>query len=298
MKTKLVTLFLILTFAFTVSATELQQAQVTRVLNGDTIEVELFDGETQKVKYIGINTPELSGEPKCYAKEATAYNKTLVNDKTVWLEFDVQKRDQYSRLLAYVYLDSNGNAMVNSILLAQGYAQVATYPPNVKYVDRFQKLEQETREDARRIWSKCKGLKPVQGNDEAETQEVSAPVAITCIHFDASGNDHNNKNGEWVVLKANQDISLKDWTLSDQSDRRYRFPEDFSLQKGEKVRVYTGAADDPRKDTGCAEDADYELFWNANRAIWNNSGDVAYIKRSGETVLTFSYSGAGKEAKK
>lgn len=295
MRTKLVTLFLILTFTLTVSATELQQAQVTRVLNGDTIEVHLFDGETQKVKYIGMDTPELSGEPKCYAKEATIYNKALVGDKTVWLEFDDQKRDQYSRLLAYVYLDSNGHAMVNSILLAQGYAEVATYPPNVKYVDRFQKLQQESKEDARGLWSECKGLQADKRDKEAEKQEVSAPVAITCIHFDASGNDHNNKNGEWVVLTANQDVTLKDWTLSDQSGLTYTFPEEFSLKQGETVRVYAGAANDPRKDIGCGEDADYELFWNADRAIWNNSGDVASLKRNGETVVDFSYSGKGKE---
>ena len=110
-------------------ATDLQKAQLTRVVDGDTIEVRFPDGRLEKVRYIGMNTPETYGGTECFGQKASAYNKALVADKTVWLELDVEKRDKYSRLLAYVYLDPNGDSMVNAILVAQGYAQMATYYP-------------------------------------------------------------------------------------------------------------------------------------------------------------------------
>jgi len=298
-KSSLVVLFFVLPFAFTVTASALQKAEVTRVVDGDTIEVRFPDGRSEKVRYIGMNTPEVYGGTECFGKKASAYNKALVSDKTVWLEMDVEKRDKYSRLLAYVYLDPNGDAMVNAILVAQGYAQMATYPPNVKYVDLFRKLQRGAREDARGLWSECQGLKASEESDEQQPQQqedTDTSVAITCIHFDASGNDHNNENGEWVVLEAKQDTNLGGWTLSDEADHIYEFPNDFSLKEGEKVRVYTGSKDKPRKDTGCGQDANYELYWGSESAIWNNSGDVGFLRKGSETIVSCSYSGKGKEA--
>lgn len=73
------------------------------------------------------------------------------------------------------------------------------------------------------------------------------------------------------------------------------FPDDFELKDGEKVRVYTGSEDKPNKDTGCGQDADYELYWDSGSAIWNNSGDVGYLQGNGETIASCSYSGDGTE---
>lgn len=282
-------------------AEDLQQAQVTKVVDGDTIEVRFSDGRSEKVRYIGMNTPEVYGDTECFGKKASAYNKALVADKTVWLEMDVEKRDKYSHLLAYIYLDPNGNAMVNAILVAQGYAQMATYPPNLKYVDLFRDLQREAREDPRGLWSECEGLEP-SGESEEKQQpqqqdDSNFSVVITCIHFDASGNDHANENGEWVALEAKQDTNLGGWTLSDEADNTYKFPSKFSLKKGEMVRVYTGSEDKPKKDTGCGQDADYELFWGSESAIWNNGGDVGYVRASGDRVASCSYSGSGVEAR-
>ena len=114
---------------------------MSRVVDGDTIEVRFPDGRSEKVRYIGMNTPEIHGGTECFGKKASAYNKGLVEDKTVWLEMDVEKRDKYFRSLSYVYLDPNGDAMVNAITVAQGCAQIAMYPPNVKYVDLFRELQ-------------------------------------------------------------------------------------------------------------------------------------------------------------
>lgn len=126
---------------------------VSRVIDGDT--VELSNGEM--LRYIGIDTPEsrvrLEGQwvydPRPYAEEAIDFNRELVEGKPIRLEFDVQKRDKYNRLLAYVYADDK---MVNLEMLKQGYAMIYTYPPNVRYVDEFLKAQQEARENKKGLW--------------------------------------------------------------------------------------------------------------------------------------------------
>ena len=69
----------------------------------------------------------------------------------VTLEFDVEKTDKYNRLLAYVYLEDG--TMLNKKLLEEGYAKLATYPPNVKYVDEFKAIQKEAREENRGFWA-------------------------------------------------------------------------------------------------------------------------------------------------
>jgi micrococcal nuclease len=120
----------------------LVQAQVVRVIDGDTIEVSI-GGKIYKVRYIGIDTPE-TGE--WMAPEATAMNKKLVGGEVVGLEKDVSETDRYGRLLRYVWV---GDLMVNAELLWLGCAQVSTYPPDVKYVDCFLRLQREAREVGR-----------------------------------------------------------------------------------------------------------------------------------------------------
>lgn len=126
---------------------------VVRVVDGDTIVVEI-DGAEEKVRLIGIDTPE-SVHPDSdrnveYGKIASAYTEESLEGKAVSLEFDVEERDQYGRLLAYVYLDGQ---MFNEVLLAKGHAVVATYPPNVKYVDRFIELQTQARESGLGLWA-------------------------------------------------------------------------------------------------------------------------------------------------
>ena len=126
-------------------------ATVVDVVDGDTIRVQCA-GRTEKVRYIGMDTPEtkhpLKGRQPGGA-EAAAANRRLVEGKTVRLELDVQQRDRYRRLLAYVYV---GDVMVNEELLRLGYAQVMTVPPNVAHADRFLALEREAREARCGLW--------------------------------------------------------------------------------------------------------------------------------------------------
>ena len=110
---------------------------VTRVIDGDTIEVD-YNGTIEKVRLIGVDTPESVHPDSSKNTEegilASDYTKARLEGKRVELEFDVQQRDQYGRLLAYVWVDG---VMYNKTLLEEGVANLATYPPNVKYVDEF-----------------------------------------------------------------------------------------------------------------------------------------------------------------
>jgi micrococcal nuclease len=123
-------------------------ARVARVIDGDTI--ELADG--RRVRYIGIDTPETvdpSQPVGCYGKEASDRNSFLVEGKTVSLEKDISETDRFGRLLRYVYV---GDEMINELLLSEGYAQVSTFPPDVKYQDRFTALQQQARDTNRGLW--------------------------------------------------------------------------------------------------------------------------------------------------
>ncbi len=128
--------------------------KVTSVTDGDTFKIN-YNGKEQKVRLIGVDTPESvhpdSSKNTEYGKQASNYTKSLLENKTVKLEFDVSQTDKYGRLLAYVYLE-NGE-MLNEKLLKEGYAQVATYVPNVKYVEKFEQLQKEARENKVGFWA-------------------------------------------------------------------------------------------------------------------------------------------------
>jgi micrococcal nuclease len=127
---------------------------VTRVVDGDTVEVDL-NGREVDVRLIGIDTPETVApdEPvECYGEEASAYTSSRLEGRTVRLEFDVERLDRYGRTLAYVWI---GEELLNETLVAEGYAVVTTYPPNVAYVDRFVAAQREARESGRGLWTAC-----------------------------------------------------------------------------------------------------------------------------------------------
>ncbi|NQT90137.1 MAG: thermonuclease family protein [Candidatus Omnitrophica bacterium] len=123
---------------------------VTWVPDGDTI--KLTNGEF--VRYIGIDTPEFhypKGPVEHFAEEAKDFNKRLVDGKVVRLEFDVERRDKYGRLLAYVYVD---DMFVNARMIEEGYAKILTFPPNIKYADKFLKLQRKAREEHKGLWAR------------------------------------------------------------------------------------------------------------------------------------------------
>ena len=129
-------------------------ALVTRVVDGDTVEVRL-DGRTEDVRYIGVDTPE-SVKPdspvECFGPEASGFNHRLVEGKRVRLVFGAERRDVYGRLLSYVYL---GSRFVNAELLRRGFARTLTIPPNDRFAERFKRLEIAAGRDGRGLWGAC-----------------------------------------------------------------------------------------------------------------------------------------------
>ena len=138
----------------TATATPSDRFLVTRIIDGDTIELE----NGQKVRYIGMDTPE-SGD--CYAWEATQRNRELVLGQWVRLVKDISETDRYGRLLRYVYVGSGpSEVFVNAELVRQGYALAYTYPPDVAFASLFVQLQQEARENERGLWSACVTMTP------------------------------------------------------------------------------------------------------------------------------------------
>ena len=122
-------------------------ARVLSITDGDTIRVLLPDGREEAVRYIGINTPELD-QP--YGPEAKTANASLVEGKQVRLEMDVSERDRYGRLLRYVFVD---DLFVNAELVRRGYAQVATYPPDVAHAEEFLELQRQAQAEGAGLWA-------------------------------------------------------------------------------------------------------------------------------------------------
>ena len=128
------------------------------MVDGDT--VELADGRL--VRYLGIDAPEVRRregdrwvvDPEPMGREATAFNRRLVEGKPVRLEYDVQTHDRFGRLLAYVYVSEPGGseAMANVELIRAGLAQPLTIPPNVRHAERFRALAEAARRERRGLW--------------------------------------------------------------------------------------------------------------------------------------------------
>jgi micrococcal nuclease len=89
---------------------------------------------------------------QCFAKEASAFNARLLRGRRVRLTVDVDRRDRYGRLLAYVHRVPDG-LFVNAELVRRGYARVLTIPPNVAHAAEFLRLERAAREQGEGLWS-------------------------------------------------------------------------------------------------------------------------------------------------
>jgi micrococcal nuclease len=134
-----------------------QLAVVESVVDGDTINVDI-DGETYALRYIGMDTPEVdAADPavKQFADAASAANAALVEGEEVFLEQDISETDQFGRLLRDVWvIDPSGEmVLVNLELVRRGYAQVATFPPDVKYVDLLTDAQDSARAEGLGMWS-------------------------------------------------------------------------------------------------------------------------------------------------
>lgn len=161
------------------SAPKVTRAVVTQHTDGDTARFRLEGAAEEKVRFIGVDTPEVYGGAEPYGAEASAYTaRAIPVGAVVYLETDAELRDKYGRLLAYVWLERPASAsdaevrakMLNARLVLDGYAQIATYPPNVRYVDFFTRYQTEARDSDRGLW----GLEANPANAPPATGGTSA----------------------------------------------------------------------------------------------------------------------------
>jgi micrococcal nuclease len=128
--------------------------QVKKVVDGDTFWVDDGSEKGIKVRLIGVDAPESrksgSKEITMFGRESSDYLTRLIGGKKVRLLYDVGHFDRYGRTLAYVYLEDG--TFVNAKLVKEGYANVMTVPPNVKYADTFLNLERKARNQKRGMW--------------------------------------------------------------------------------------------------------------------------------------------------
>ena len=296
-------------------AFERTEAQVVAVIDGDTIKVNI-GGEVYTVRYIGIDTPETvhpSKPVEWMGREASAANEELVGGQTVYLEKDVSETDRYGRLLRYVFLADG--TFVNAELVRLGYAQVSTYPPDVRYQELFLEMQEEAREAGRGLWGPTPTATtrptlppptatpipptatlmptepptatsaPVLPTDTPTPPPTKAPTApgdvqITYIYYD--GQIPRVESDEYAVIKnvGGSPVNLAGWRLNaGDPGQDFGFP-DFVLQPGQECRVYTNEL----HPESCG------FSFGSGQAIWNNEGDCGHLYDStGAEVSTYCY---------
>jgi len=244
------------------------QALVIRVIDGDTIEVNIA-GSIYKVRYIGIDTPELDDQRAEYcalAQEATRYNRQLVEGKTVRLEKDISETDKYGRLLRYVYVD---DIFINAELVRLGLAWAIPYEPDIRYQDYLEEIEAEAKQARCGIWALT--VSPPL------TMEVQN-IQIINIFYD--GRVPNVESDEYVEITnlGTQPQNLQGWVLMDISDGYPSFTfSSYILAPGKSIRVYTN---------------EYHPEWGGfsfeySLAIWNNSTpDIAVLYDSQDNEVS------------
>jgi micrococcal nuclease len=127
---------------------------VTRVVDGDTIHV-LLGGRIERLRLIGVDAPEIDHPEQpaeCYGKESARFAQRSLDGRTIRIEFDVERRDRFDRLLAYVFMEGE---LFNETLVAEGFAIERSYPPNLAHQEELRKAEIEARQERRGLWRAC-----------------------------------------------------------------------------------------------------------------------------------------------
>ncbi|NJF24938.1 lamin tail domain-containing protein [Thermococcus sp. Bubb.Bath] len=255
---------------------------VTRVVDGDTAYVRFSNGTVEKVRFLGVDTPETElsrnrpneydhiTDVECLTRwglKAEDFTREELQGKYVYLVFDPisPRRGYYGRLLAYIYL-TNGTDFTEE-LVRLGYARVYV-EGKFKKKDEYLKDQVEAIQKGKGLWGAC------------GTHTVENPgVVIVMVQYNAEGDDSKNLNGEYVLIKnvGSSAVNLEGWKLMDESGNTFIFP-NVTLSPGEEVRVHSGKGKNTKTD----------LYWGSDKPIWNNEGDTAYLYDS-NGVLVDSY---------
>ena len=183
---------------------------------------------------------------------------------------DVSETDQFDRLLRYLY--KSDGLFVNQWMVRNGFALAREFPPDTSHAPTLATAQAAAQSEAIGLWA-----------DDACGIPTNANLTITHVEYDAPGNDHENLNGEWVDIRNNGAASTKmnGWVLKDESaSHRYDFPSSYQLGPGASVRVFTG----------CGTNTTTQLYWCNSGAVWNNSGDTAFLlDPNGNIHIQYAY---------
>lgn len=261
-----------------------QPAQVTHIIDGDTIDV-LLNGQSYRVRYILIDTPE---RDQPFFAEATEANRRLVAGKTVYLVKDVSETDRYGRLLRYVYLTDG--TFVNAELVRQGFAQIATFPPDVAKEAEIRTAQREAVEAGRGLWASApppsaptRRATTIGSSPAAATATpAAAPPAATVAPTTAGALRivALDKRAEYtdIVNEGSSPIDLAGWVLRSERGRQ-DCPLRGTIAGGARLRIWALREDAGRGGFNCGFES----------PIWNNSeyDPAVLLAPSGSEVSRF-----------
>jgi micrococcal nuclease len=236
------------------SENKAERVKIIEVIDGDTIKTQ----DDRIIRLIGINSPEK--EQECY-EQAKKELKEFVLNKTVKIKTDKKTgdKDRYGRILRYVFTDK----LVNEHLILSGNSYYYDYS-DFKYKKRFEKAEKEAKKGNGCLWKFSKNV----------------CIQITDFRYDAEGDDRENLNNEYVVLKnvCSYELNMENWKIKDEANKEYILK--VFLAPNSKIILHTGTGKDNETD----------IFWNKNTPVWNNDRDTLYLRnQKNEIVVIESY---------
>jgi micrococcal nuclease len=259
--------------------------EVVEVIDGDTIDIRFQNGTVERVRMLGVDTPETTADKnkpneydgitdleclEMWGGKAKDFTKQL-EGKTVIIEFDniAGTRGYYGRLLAYVYFENTTDFTAE--LVKRGYARVYV-EGNFKKEDEYLKYQEKAIRERIGLWSCISG-------STGETE--SSGVYIEKVIYNPEGDDRENLDKEIIVIKnTGKEINLKGWKITDTDNHEYVFS-DLTLGQGESVTLHVGSGVDTSTD----------VYWGLGRPILDNTGDtITLYNANGEIVDQYSWS--------
>ena len=241
---------------------------VRSVLDGDSLRVEMPDGSSEEVRLLGINTPE---RDECLGDSSREAAERLIDEQEVILSGSGDAdRDQFGRLLRYVYLADG--TLVNEQLLLGGAALALSNDHEFELV--FRDAEDTAFEAGLGLW----GI-------GACGEMGSTEVRIVDIDYNPPGPDDKHTNDEWVALSntGSVTVDISGWIVRDESTRhRFMFPGGTALSAGQQIVLRSG----------CGDATETTFFWCASDPVWSNGGDTALLlDQNGNVIDRLWYQG-------
>jgi Micrococcal nuclease (thermonuclease) homologs len=269
-------------------------ATVERVIDGDTFEARFTDGTTEKVRLLGVDTPEKTAEgniPGEYGSitdtaylagmgnMATVFSRAHLEGKEVVLECDAAAgtRDRYGRLLAYATLPDGSDT--GALLLGEGLARVYTAGTFYRR-DSYLVIQESAISEKTGIWS-YSGSVTVPLPTPVPIDTPTAGVFIASVIYDAGGDDRMNVNGEYIVIgnAGPGSTNLSGWSLCESGGFCHTFAP-FTLSQGSSVTLHAG--------NGSSNDTD--LYWGRSSPVLNNDHDTVVLRDPvGKDISSFSW---------